>query len=45
MIMTFDDYSVEIICNSLEHALNESYNIIDFFTFDPDLDPWGDAEE
>ena len=40
--MTFDEADVEFICESLRFSLEKSYQIIDFFTFDDDEDPWED---
>jgi hypothetical protein len=40
--MTFSEADAEFICESLGNALEHSYQIIDFFEFDQDDDPWGE---
>ena len=44
LIKTFKDEEVDFICETLVFSLERAYEVIDFFQFDPDLDPWGDEE-
>ena len=44
LLMTFDEEEVNFICETLAYSLERAYGVIDFFQFDPDLDPWGDEE-
>jgi len=44
MIMTFEDRDIEIICDSLAHSLVEAYNIIEFFQFELDHDPFDEED-
>ena len=44
LVMTFDEEAAAFVCDSLAESLEISYKIIDFFQFDPDLDPWNEDE-
>ena len=44
LLMTFDEGDVEYVCSSLAYALEESYKVIDFFTFyDNEEDPFEES--
>ena len=38
MLVTFDPYEAEFVIDSLAHAIDRSYQVIDFFTFDDEDD-------
>lgn len=42
MVMTFDEDEAEFVITSLAHAIDRSYQIIDFFTFkdEDDSEVW-----
>lgn len=42
MVMTFDEDEAEFIITSLAHAIDRSYQIMDFFTFkdEDDSEVW-----
>lgn len=44
LIMTFSEDEVDFICETLAFSLEKAYAVIDFFQFDPELDPWDDEE-
>lgn len=44
MIVTFDNFRVGLICDSLEDLIDMSYNMVSLFDIQEDFDPWGDEK-